>query len=84
MDIYLSLCDGTQQKKDVNIVRLRVWDDTGKSAIVVRASYGLKSVGASFMACLAQYMWELGYVSFNADWDLWVKPEYRPEDKLAY
>ena len=36
-------------------------DDAGKSAIIVRALYKLKSAGASFWAHLAQCMWELGY-----------------------
>ena len=59
-------------------------DDAGKSAVVVRGLYGLKSAGASFRAHLAQCMWELGYCSCNADSDLWRKAQYRPEDKLEY
>ena len=27
-------------------------------------------------------MWELGYESHNAYPDLWMKPEFRPEDKI--
>ena len=29
-------------------------------------------------------MWILGYKSCDADTDMWVKPEFRPEDKLDY
>ena len=29
-------------------------------------------------------MQELGYQSCNADPDLWMKAEYRPEDELKY
>ena len=37
--------------------------DSGKTAIIVRALYGLKSAGASFRNHLADYLRELGYVS---------------------
>ena len=57
-------------------------DDGGKSAIIVRAIYGLKSADASFREHHAQYMQKLGYQSCDADLDLWMKAEYRPEDKL--
>ena len=53
-------------------------------AIIVRALYGLKSAGALFRANLAQYIWELGYQSCDDDSDLWMKAQYRPEDKLKY
>ena len=35
-------------------------DNAGKSAIIVRGVYVLKTVGASFRADLAQFMWESG------------------------
>ena len=46
--------------------------------------YCLKSAGSSFRACLVECMKELGYCSGDADPNLWMKPEYRPEDKLEY
>ena len=60
------------------------WDNAGKSAVIVRALYGLKSAGASFRAHLAQCMQELGYHSCNTDPNSWMKAEYRSEDKLFY
>ena len=45
--------------------------DAGKGAILVRALYGLKSVGASFQSYLANCMRDLGYTSCKADPDLW-------------
>ena len=36
------------------------------------------------MAHFAQYVQELGYKSCDADSDLWLKPEFRPGDKLEY
>jgi len=45
--------------------------DAGKSAIIVRALYGLKSAGAAFCAHLASFMRQMGYMSCKADPDLW-------------
>jgi hypothetical protein len=44
--------------------------DAGKSAIIVRALYGLKSTGAEFCAHLASFMSQMGYTSCKADPDL--------------
>ncbi len=37
--------------------------DDGKSAIIVRALYGLKSTGAAFCVHLASFMHQMGYTS---------------------
>ncbi len=47
--------------------------DSGKSAVIVRALYGLKSTGAAFQAHLASFMRQMGYTSCKADPDLWLK-----------
>ena len=60
------------------------WDDAGKSAIIVRGVYVLKRMGALFKVHLTQCMQELGYESCDANLDLWMKPEFRPEHKLDY
>jgi hypothetical protein len=49
--------------------------DAGKSAIVVRTLYGLKSAGAAFHAHSASFMRQMGYTSCKADPDLWYKAE---------
>ena len=41
--------------------------DARKSAVIVRASYSLKSVGATFKSHLAKCMESLGYLSCEAD-----------------
>ena len=56
-------------------------DDAGKSAINVRVLHSLKSACASFMAHLPQCMLEFGYQSCDADHDLCMKTEHKPEDK---
>ena len=40
--------------------------DAGKSALIVRALYGLKSAGAAFRAHLASFMRQMGYTSCKA------------------
>ena len=59
-------------------------DNAGKSAVIVRVLYGLESAGAPFWAHLAQCMWELGYCFCDADPNLWMKAQYRHENKLEY
>jgi hypothetical protein len=58
--------------------------DTGKSAIIVRALYGLKRAGAAFHAHLASFIRQMGYTSCIADPDLWYKAETRPADNFRY
>jgi hypothetical protein len=58
--------------------------DAGRSAIIVRALYGLKSAGAAFCAHLASFMHQIGYTSCKADPDLWYKAETRPADNFRY
>ena len=58
-------------------------NDTRKTAVIVRALYGLKSEGA-FRNHLAKCMESMGYESSKADPDLWLKPEIRPEDGKLY
>ena len=59
-------------------------DDAGKTAIIVRSLYGLKSARAAFRKHLADCMMHLGWQSCRADQDLWLKPEVRPEDGHKY
>ena len=46
-----------------------------KVIIVVRALYGLKSYGAAWRQMLDQTLRYLGYVSSQADPDIWLKTE---------
>ena len=53
--------------------------DAGKTAIIVRALYGLKSAGAAFRKHLGGCMRSMGYEPCQADPDLWMKPKTRPD-----
>jgi len=46
----------------------------GKSVLIVRALYGLKSSGAAWRAHLANTLQQLGYKSCLADPDVWYRP----------
>jgi hypothetical protein len=58
--------------------------DAGKTAIVVRALYGVKSAGASFRNHLADCMKHLGFAPCLTDPDLWMQAEVRPYDGFKY
>ena len=58
--------------------------DQGKTAVIVRALYGLKSAGASFGRHLADCMRNLGYEPCKADGDLWIKPMTRPDAGVTF
>ena len=58
--------------------------DAGKTAVVLKALYGLKSARVAFRSHLAKCMVSSGYESCKADPDLWLKPEIRPEDGVKY
>jgi hypothetical protein len=58
--------------------------ESGKSSVLVRTLYGLKSAGAAFRAHLASFMGQMGYTFCKADPDLWLKAVTRPEDNVHY
>ena len=58
--------------------------DARKTAVIVRAFYGLKSAGAAFRSHLARCMESMGYWSCKVDPDLWLKPEITLEDGVKY
>ena len=58
--------------------------NAGKTVVVVRALYGLKTSGAAFRSHLARCIESLGNKPCKADLDLWLQPEIRPEDGVQY
>jgi len=58
--------------------------DEGRTAIIVRALYGLKSAGQSYTRRIADCMRHLGYKPCKADSDLWYKPMVRLDDEFEY
>ncbi len=70
----------------------RVWtvlgpefgNNAGKTAIIVRALYGLKSAGTAFCSYLDFFMRQMGYTSCKAGPDLFFKAMTRPEKNFKY
>ena len=83
-DIMNAYVTAPTEEKIWTILGPEFGNDQGKKAVIVRALYGLKSAGASFRHHLADCMQHLGYTPCLADPDLWMKPEVRPDDGVAY
>ena len=58
--------------------------DAGRTAIIVRALYGLRSAGASFRNHLADCMRNLGYEPCLDDPDVWMRATTRLKDDYQY
>ena len=58
--------------------------DAGKSALILRALYRLKSAGAAFRAHHASFMRRMGYTFCKVDPDRWLKAEARPDNNFKY
>jgi hypothetical protein len=56
----------------------------GKSVLIVRALYGLKSSGAAWRAHLANTLHYLGYKSSLADPDVWFRPAIKNDGTHFY
>lgn len=51
--------------------------DAGKTFIITKALYGLKSSGAAFRAFLADHLHDIGFRPSLADPDVWMRPAVR-------
>ena len=58
--------------------------DAGKIAVIVRALYSTKSVGASFRNHLADYVLETKYELRIANPDVWIKKFAKPDRSEYY
>jgi len=58
--------------------------DAGKSAIIVRALYGLKTSGAAYRNHFASYLRSLGFASCLANPDVWLCVAKQPNGVTFY
>ena len=58
--------------------------DEGKTYIVCRALYGLRSSGAAFRAYLAEILDAIGFKSSIADPDVWIRSNIKPDGQHYY
>ncbi len=56
----------------------------GTRARIVRALYGLKSLGAAWRSCLADVLRDLGLVPCKADNDVWMRPTEKQDGTKHY
>ena len=56
----------------------------GKTYIVTKALYGLKSASASFRSYVADALDNAGYQSSPADLDVWLRPALKPDKENCY
>jgi hypothetical protein len=59
-------------------------NNVGKTVIIVRALYGLKSSGAAWHAKLSETLHSLGFQPSLADADVWIKPASKPNGYEYY
>ena len=59
-------------------------DEAGKTFIVKRALYGLRSAGAAFRSFLAGKLEALGFMSSYADPEVWMRPAVKPDGEEYY
>ena len=56
----------------------------GKTFVVAKALYGLKSAGASFRSYLSKKVHAMGFVSYIADPDVWRRPATKSDGSQYY
>lgn len=59
-------------------------DDKGRTYLVIRALYGLKSASAAFRAHMAKKLDDLGFRSSVADPDVWMRAATKPDGEEYY
>ena len=57
---------------------------SGKTSVICKALYGLKSSGAAWWAHLANTLHDLQYCSSLADLDIWMHPNVKENGELYY
>ena len=72
-DIQNAYLTAPCKEKVYTILGAEFGKDQGRRAYIVRALYGLNSVGASFSRHLADCMRHLGYKPCGTDGDLWMR-----------
>ena len=83
-DIHNAYISAPCKEKIYTIAGREFGSDAGKTMIIVRALYGLKSSGAAFHTMLANTLWDLNYRPTLADPDVWIKPATKPNGFKYY
>ena len=83
-DIQNAYISAPCREKIYTVAGREFGSDAGKTMIIVRALYGLKSSGAAFHTMLANTLWDLNYRPTLADPDVWIKPATKANGSKYY
>ena len=81
-DILNAYVQAPATKKMWNIMGPEFGSHASMTAVIVRALYGLKSVGAAFSHHLARILEYMVFLPCWADPKLWMKPKTYPDDRI--
>ena len=77
-DIGNAYLNALTKEKVYTIAGKEFGNKAGRTVLIVRALYGLKTSGAAFHAHLAQSLRDLGYLPSPADNDVWIRAAVKP------
>ena len=83
-DIQNAYLTAPCSEKIYTVVGPEFGENAGKTAIISRALYGLRSSAASYRNHISDCMRHLGWVPCKADADVWMKAEVRPDGMEYY
>lgn len=83
-DIQNAFLSAPNREKCYIIAGPEFGPDEGKTFIVRRALYGLKSAAASFRAYMAEHLDGMGFKSSPADPDVWLRPAVKSNGAQYY
>ena len=84
-DIRNAYLHAPSREKNYFIAGSEWGDRKGRTVLIVRALYGMKTSGAAWRAFLAEYLnKEMGYTESLADRDVWMKPKCHSDGRTYY
>ena len=83
-DVYSAFLTAPNKEKVWMIAGPEFGEDEGKTLLVVRAFYGLKSATLSFCSYMAEKLTDLGFQSTSADPDVWLRAASKGDGEQKY
>jgi hypothetical protein len=83
-DVQNAYVHATSLEKYYAIAGDEFGEDKGKTALIVRVVYGLKSSGASWRAHIAHTLSDMRFVPSRGDPDVWMRQAFNQMTKASY
>jgi hypothetical protein len=83
-DVQNAYVQATSLEKYYAITGDEFGEDNRKTALIVRAFYGLKSSGASWRAHIAHTLSDMGFVPSRGDPDVWMRQSFNQMTTVLY